>query len=82
MASKGTLGTSEDFSRVYFVDTKPLTPPTEENANGEHAEEGKFNLYLTEGGATTFIGILEEGDEQSRPAIWSLAPSSATARPR
>jgi hypothetical protein len=65
---QGTLGASEDFSRIYFVDTKPLTPPTEENANGEHAEEGKGNLYLTEGGVTTFISQGAGGDTQPSPA--------------
>ena len=41
----GLVGQSEDLSHVYFVDTAALTEPAEENANGEHAEAGKNNLY-------------------------------------
>ena len=46
------------LARSTSSDTKALTPPGQENANGEHAEEGKSNLYLAEGGVTTFITIL------------------------
>jgi len=55
---EGMAGTSEDLSRIYFVDTEALTPPEEENANGEAATKGKFNLYLSEEGALSFIGRL------------------------
>ena len=61
---EGILGTSEDLARVYFVDTKALTPFGEENANGEHAEEGELNLYLAESGTATFIGILRADDNK------------------
>ena len=81
---QGTLGTSEDFSRVYFVDTKALTAPTEENANGEAAEEGEFNLYLAEGGTTTFIGILLSGsevnDNSASNGAWRASSGSRTAQ--
>jgi hypothetical protein len=53
---EGILGTSEDLSRIYFVDKAALSE--EANANGEQAEEGKLNLYLWEEGETTFIGQL------------------------
>jgi hypothetical protein len=78
---QGTLGTSEDFSRVYFVDTEALTPPTEENANGEAAEEGEFNLYLVEGGAAIFIGILQAKDNFIEiRGTWRPSPADRTAQ--
>jgi hypothetical protein len=57
---EGILGTSEDLSRIYFVDKAALSE--EANANGEQAEGGKFNLYLWEEGETTFIGRLDGSD--------------------
>jgi hypothetical protein len=77
---QGTLGASEDFSRIYFVDTKALTAPTEENANGEAAEEGEFNLYLAEGGTTTFIGILQGIDNEHENGAWRASSGSRTAQ--
>lgn len=59
---EGTLGTSADLSRVYYVDTAALTPAGEENENGEHAEAGKYNLYAWDAGSVSFIGILSERD--------------------
>ena len=73
---QGILGTSEDLSRVYFVDTKALTPAEEENANGEAAEEGEFNLYLSGGESRTFIGALREGDNET----WQPSPGSRAAQ--
>jgi hypothetical protein len=55
---QGILGNAEDLSRVYFVDTAALTPPSEENANHEHAEAEKFNLYAWHEGTTGFLGTL------------------------
>jgi hypothetical protein len=80
---QGMLGAAEDLSRVYFVDTKALTPPSQQNANGEHAEEGKFNLYLGEGeDATTFIGQLLGSDntELGRVGAWHAAPDNRLAQ--
>jgi hypothetical protein len=78
---QGTLGTAEDLSRVYFVDTKALTSPGEENTNGEHAEEGKFNLYLNDEGATTFIGKLETIDNGAHGfGNWRASPGNRMAQ--
>jgi hypothetical protein len=55
---EGTLGASEDMSRLYFVDSKILLG-AKENANKEAASDGAFNLYAWHQGAVTFIGRLE-----------------------
>ncbi len=49
------VGVSEDASHVYFVAEGVLTPSSQRNENGEHAEAGKHNLYLWNSGQTTFI---------------------------
>ncbi len=54
---KGILGSADDLSRIYFIDTAVLTGG-EENANGEAAEAGENNLYAWEEGAATFVGVL------------------------
>jgi hypothetical protein len=51
----GEVGISEDASHVYFLAEGVLTPPSQRNENGEHAEAGKSNLYLWNSGRTTFI---------------------------
>jgi hypothetical protein len=70
---EGILGASENLSRVYLVDSKALTGG-EENANEEHAEAGKFNLYAWDEGALDFIGTLLEKDNTfgvgSRYGAW------------
>jgi hypothetical protein len=80
---QGTLGASEDLSRIYFVDTKALTPAEEENANGEAAEEGKPNLYLWEEGSTSFIARLLPSDNALSGATlgaWHAAPDNRLAQ--
>jgi hypothetical protein len=61
---QGILGVGEDLSRIYFVDTAALTPPGEENENGEHAEAAKFNLYAWHEGTTSFIAALLPRDNK------------------
>jgi hypothetical protein len=75
---EGLLGASEDLSRVYFVDTEALTPPSEENAIGEHAEAGKPNLYLSDDGDRTFIGILDGSQLDARN--WEPSPARRQAQ--
>jgi hypothetical protein len=83
---EGILGAAEDLSRVYFVDTEALVPPTEENDNGEHAEDAELNLYDWEEGATSFIGILDSGDNEFNGILepqvgdWMPSASSRTAQ--
>ncbi len=88
----GMVGTSEDLARIYFVDTKALTAPSEVNGNPagpEHAEEGEFNLYLWEEGAvphegeTRFIGKLLEQDNNvglSSVGTWRASAGSRLAQ--
>ncbi len=70
----GMVGASEDFSRIYFVDTAVLTG-SEENANGERAEAGEENLYAWNEGAVTFIATLAAGDSQGSFGVGIWAPS-------
>ena len=77
---KGILGTSEDLSRVYFVDREALTPSVEENANGEHATAGNNNLYAWHRGATTFIGSLVAKDNRISGSTFGDWQPSSTDR--
>jgi hypothetical protein len=80
---QGILGASEDLSRVYFVDTAALTGEGEENANGEHSEEGQLNLYAWHEGELDFIGALLPRDrsfEGERFGTWTASPSHRTAQ--
>jgi hypothetical protein len=81
---QGILGSAEDLSRVYFVDTKALTSPAQANANGEHAEEGAFNLYSWTRGATSFLARLTEDDNRlgngNEYGDWKASRSQRTAQ--
>jgi hypothetical protein len=92
---QGILGASEDaggneFTHVYFIDTKALavSQASKQNANGEEAEEGAFNLYAWSRGAspaedsTAFIGRLEAGDNIIGAVFgdWHATPSNRTAQ--
>lgn len=77
---RGVLGASDDGSVVYFLAKGALTPPSEENQAGEHAEAGKNNLYVydanQEEGKTTFIAQLSGEDNLD----WTSQPQSITSR--
>ncbi|MGB7686561.1 MAG: hypothetical protein WBL45_12365 [Solirubrobacterales bacterium] len=80
---EGILGTSEDLSRIYFVDTAVLTTESEENENGEHAEEDQLNLYAWEGGEPGFIGMLAPGDNEFGTrafGAWAASPAARAAQ--
>jgi hypothetical protein len=80
---EGLAGKSEDLSRIYFVDTEALTPPTEENANGEAAQTGQPNLYLWEEGTLRFIATLLPSDDNisiEKLGIWHAAPGDRLAQ--
>jgi hypothetical protein len=80
---EGLVGKSEDLARIYFVDTEALTPPEEENENGEAAQGGEPNLYLWEGGAVRFIATLVAADDEAasgRLGTWHAAPSNRLAQ--
>jgi hypothetical protein len=64
------MGMSEDASRVYFASTAALEAG---------AVAGESNLYLWEGGATTFIATLPEGNLQPFSPI-ATAPGYRTSR--
>jgi hypothetical protein len=72
---KGITGQSEDLSSIYFIDTAALTPESEENANGEHAEGSKNNLYIWQEGSLSFIATLTLEDRTD----WTIAPIKRTA---
>ncbi len=57
----GVLGASDDLSRFYFVSEEVL-PGVGPNGEGDEAQAGQPNLYLSEGGAFTFVATLAEAD--------------------
>jgi hypothetical protein len=72
---KGILGQSEDLSSIYFIDTAALTPEAEVNANGEHAEATKKNLFSWQDGDLSFVATLDPEDRRD----WTVAPIKRTA---
>jgi hypothetical protein len=81
-ALQGILGAGEDLSHVYFVDTAVLTGG-EQNAHGEHAEIGRFNLYAWHEGTLRFLGALAPGDNETGTAgngAWKPSPSQRLAQ--
>jgi hypothetical protein len=80
---EGILGSAEDLSRIYFVDSAVL-PGGEENANEEVAEAGKNNLYAWNEGETTFVGVLLGTDDglglNERFGDWKPSRSNRTAQ--
>jgi hypothetical protein len=68
---QGVARVSEDGSRAYFVATGVLTKVT--NGQGDHAEAGADNLYMTDttSGRTTFIAKLSEEDA----GVWERVDS-------
>lgn len=79
---QGILGASEDLSRVYFIDTEKLTE--EENGEGAKAQLTQPNLYLWEGGRTSFIATLLPKDDSfggtEETGDWRPSPSQRTAQ--
>jgi hypothetical protein len=68
---QGVIGASEAGDYVFFTASAALTPPSEENEAGEHAEAGESNLYLwreAEGGPEIrFIAQAEALNATGRP---------------
>jgi hypothetical protein len=77
---QGILGTSEDLSSVYFIDTAVLTG-TEANDQGAVAGAGDDNLYLWRDGSIKFVGTLSGTDNTTGPSTgdWKDAPLLRTA---
>jgi len=75
---QGVIGAAEDGSDVYFVASAALTPETETNAAGQHAEAGEENLYVNDmgDGKTHFIARLSKEDNLD----WTAQPKNITAR--
>jgi hypothetical protein len=71
---EGIIGQSEDLSSIYFVDSAALTPEEEQNANGEHSEASKNNLYAWQNGDLGFIATLTPKDATD----WTVAPIKRT----
>jgi len=86
---QGILGSSEDLSRVYFVDTEVLSG-REQNAQGASAQAGKDNAYAYEAasGTSRFITTLSPqdngtgvgGESGSILGVWVAAPSNRLAQ--
>jgi hypothetical protein len=83
----GILGTSEDLSTVYFVDTAKLT--SEENGEHDVAQAGQYNLYYWNSGVSVFVATLNPKDSFNGGALglvdgntsdWAASPSDRTAR--
>jgi len=75
---QGVIGAAEDGSVVYFVAGAALTPESEANAAGQHAEAGEDNLYLNDagGGNPHFVARLSGEDDLD----WTSLPKIITAR--
>ncbi len=78
----GLVGQTEDFSRLYFVDTAVLTGE-EANDQGEAAQAGRDNLYAWDQGAVRFIAALEPADgvaaTDSGGGDWAAASQERSA---
>ena len=72
---QGVSGVSEDGSVVYFVADGVLTG-TQANSQGALAQPEKPNLYVRQGGATTFVATLGASDSDD----WESPPQYITAR--
>jgi hypothetical protein len=57
----GVAGTSEDLSSIYFV-AKEAISGTGQNEEGDEAQAGQPNLYLSDEGTVRFIATLAPGD--------------------
>jgi hypothetical protein len=57
----GVIGNSEDLSRIYLVATADLTG-SQANGEGEIAQAGLPNIYLSEGAALTFVAALGKSE--------------------
>jgi hypothetical protein len=67
-AVQGVVGVSDDGDFAYFVATGALTPASEENEEGEHAEPGHGNLYVWHrGDGLRFIAQLELPSSSADP---------------
>jgi hypothetical protein len=80
---QGVMGISEDGADVYFVADGVLTNGL--NAEGREPIGGEPNLYLSQGGGTTFIATLAPADDRFSSLYfeptgdWSHAQSNRTA---
>jgi DNA-binding beta-propeller fold protein YncE len=71
---QGVLGASDDGAYVYFVAKGALSEAA--NAAGQKAVEGKYNLYLSHEGKTSFVATLSVEDNRD----WETQPKGLTAR--
>jgi hypothetical protein len=72
---QGVVAISPDGSHVYFVAHGVLT--TAANIQGQTARDGAENLYVSQGGHTTFIATLPSSDAPQ----WEYSDKSANVTP-
>jgi hypothetical protein len=81
---QGTLGASQDLSRIYFVDTGTLTGPNGEGKEPNEGGPGEDNLYVWDEGTTSFIATLSPRDNEigdsGNLGDWKPSSSSRTAQ--
>ncbi|HTD07721.1 MAG TPA: hypothetical protein VK680_02410, partial [Solirubrobacteraceae bacterium] len=84
----GTLGTSADLSRVYFIDSEALAPGSQSGEScepeGEEREGEGCNLYAFDRGEVTFIARLVGRDNNfpgfARYGAWKASPGGRVAQ--
>ncbi len=75
---QGVLGASDDGQTVYYVAHAVLTPESDANEAGQHAEAGKDNLYRYDAGEAKNHFIAQLSGEDNRD--WETQPTFLTAR--
>lgn len=70
------LGISEDGSYVYFAADGVLSG-SQANDRGETAQAGRPNIYLWDGGSTTFIASLLNPEDQALQGAVRVSPNGS-----
>jgi hypothetical protein len=74
----GVVGSSEDLSSIYFVDSAVLDET--ENDFGSKAQVGSKNLYVWQEGDVSYVATLSPADSAERIGDWTLSPIQRTAK--
>ncbi|MBA3866951.1 MAG: hypothetical protein H0X42_11510 [Solirubrobacterales bacterium] len=94
-AFQGTLGASEDLSRIYFIDSEALAtgaepascestetaPQLPEEREGKDPAGVSCNLYAFDDGEVSFIGLLRRRDNEFGDfGAWKASPAYRVAQ--